>query len=63
LFEKFVRGVEADGRAPGLGLGLALARTFMRSQGGALTATNRDGGGAVFFLRFASWRKAQRHGD
>jgi len=63
LFEKFVRGVEADGRAPGLGLGLALARTFMRSQGGALTAANRDGGGAVFCLRFASWRKAQRHGD
>ena len=63
LFEKFVRGVEADGRAPGLGLGLALARTFMHSQGGALTAANREGGGAVLTLSFASWAKATRHGD
>ncbi len=63
LFEKFVRGVDADGRAPGLGLGLALARTFMESQGGALTAANRDGGGAVFSLTFSSWAKAERHGD
>ncbi|MCX7358552.1 MAG: DUF4118 domain-containing protein [Alphaproteobacteria bacterium] len=62
LFEKFVRGVDADGRAPGLGLGLALARTFMESQGGALNAANRDGGGAVFSLSFASWVKAARDG-
>jgi two-component system sensor histidine kinase KdpD len=63
LFEKFVRGADADGRAPGLGLGLALARTFMESQGGALRAANRDGGGAVFTLSFASWTKAARRGD
>lgn len=63
LFEKFVRGVDADGRAPGLGLGLALARTFMESQGGALHAANREGGGAVFTLSFASWAKAARDGD
>ena len=62
LFEKFVRGVDADGRAPGLGLGLALARAFMEMQGGALSATNREGGGAVFTLRFACWTKAARHG-
>jgi K+-sensing histidine kinase KdpD len=63
LFEKFVRGVDADGRAPGLGLGLALARTFMEAQGGALKAANREGGGAVFTLSFASWAKAARHGE
>lgn len=62
LFEKFVRGVEADGRAPGLGLGLALARSFMESQGGTLSSTNREGGGAVFTLAFRSWAKAARHG-
>lgn len=63
LFEKFVRGVSADGRAPGLGLGLTLARSFMESQGGALSAANRQGGGAVFTLTFESWAKATRHGD
>jgi two-component system sensor histidine kinase KdpD len=63
LFEKFVRGVDADGRAPGLGLGLALARAFMDSQGGALTAVNRDGGGAMFTLSFVCWTKAARRGD
>ncbi|MEQ1490013.1 MAG: ATP-binding protein, partial [Terricaulis sp.] len=62
LFEKFVRGVDADGRAPGLGLGLALARTFVDSQGGTLSAANREGGGAVFTLSFASWAKATRDG-
>lgn len=62
LFEKFVRGVDADGRAPGLGLGLALARTFMESQGGSLTAANREGGGALFTLSFPCWTKAARLG-
>lgn len=63
LFEKFVRGVDADGRAPGLGLGLALARTFMESQGGSLTAANRNGGGALLALGFPCWTKAARHAD
>lgn len=63
LFQKFVRGVDVDGRAPGLGLGLALARTFMESQGGALSAENRDGGGAVFTLSFPAWTKTVRRGD
>jgi K+-sensing histidine kinase KdpD len=63
LFEKFVRGVANDGRAPGLGLGLALARSFMESQHGSLKAANREGGGALFSLTFRCWTKAARHGE
>lgn len=62
LFERFVRGAEADGRAPGLGLGLALARAFMRSQGGELRGANREGGGATFTLMLPCWTKAARDG-
>jgi two-component system sensor histidine kinase KdpD len=60
LFEKFVRGAPGDGRSPGLGLGLALARSFMQSQDGALTAANREGGGALFTLSFSCWTKVMR---
>lgn len=52
LFEPFVRGAATDGRAPGLGLGLTLARSFLRSQGGRIAAQERPGGGAVFILTF-----------
>lgn len=51
LFEPFHRGRRDDGRAPGLGLGLSLARTFLRAQGGDLTAENAEGGGAVLSAR------------
>jgi two-component system sensor histidine kinase KdpD len=48
VFEKFYRG---DGRrAGGLGLGLAIARGFVEAHGGAITAENRDGGGARFTI-------------
>lgn len=50
LFEKFARGEAGDGRAPGTGLGLALARAFLRAMGGDVTANDRDGGGAVVRL-------------
>lgn len=47
LFEKFVRGVRGDGRAPGTGLGLSIARGFAEAQGGRVEAFNRtDGAGA-----------------
>lgn len=62
LFERFVRGVAGDGRAPGLGLGLPLARAFMESQGGRLDAANRDGGGALFTLSLPCWTKVARDG-
>lgn len=43
MFEKFTRGVETDGRAPGVGLGLAIARGFLLAQGGRIEAGNQDG--------------------
>jgi two-component system sensor histidine kinase KdpD len=41
LFEKFARGVEGDGRPPGTGLGLTIARGFLEAQGGRIIAANR----------------------
>lgn len=44
LFEKFVRGREDDGRPPGSGLGLSIARSFIEAQSGRIEASNRDEG-------------------
>jgi two-component system sensor histidine kinase KdpD len=41
VFDKFVRGVEGDGRPPGPGLGLAVAKGFITAQGGTIEAFNR----------------------
>jgi signal transduction histidine kinase len=49
LFERFVRG--PDAQAPGAGLGLALVREAAEAHGGGAAASNREGGGAVFVLR------------
>lgn len=49
LFEKFHRGEGA--RAGGTGLGLTIARGLLRAQGGDVTASHRDGGGAAFGIR------------
>jgi two-component system sensor histidine kinase KdpD len=46
IFEKFFRGASAA--TSGAGLGLAISRGIMEAHGGALTATNRTGGGASF---------------
>lgn len=50
LFARFARGEASDGRAPGTGLGLALARAFLRAMGGDATAQNREDGGAAVRL-------------
>jgi signal transduction histidine kinase len=50
LFERFVRGREAQGR-PGSGLGLAIARGFAEAMGGRLLAP----GGARLELRLRAW--------
>lgn len=49
LFERFFRGVSA--KAGGTGLGLAIAKGFIEADGGAITASNRPGGGALFTIR------------
>ena len=51
LFERFTRGVAGDGRPPGTGLGLTIARGFLEAQGGRIGAANRaDGPGAIVRL-------------
>lgn len=50
IFEPFVRGARSAPDTAGLGLGLAIAREFARAQGGALTVTNAQDGGAEFVL-------------
>ncbi len=47
IFDKFVRG-GGEGRTHGFGLGLAICRGIAAAHGGAITAENRPGGGAVF---------------
>jgi two-component system, OmpR family, sensor histidine kinase KdpD len=51
VFDKFYRAKDADRRAAGTGLGLAVARGFVESFGGSLEAANRkDGRGAILTL-------------
>jgi signal transduction histidine kinase len=46
LFEPFMRGESSRSRETGgIGLGLAVARTILRSHGGDVTLANREGGG------------------
>jgi len=49
LFRPFDRSEDAVGR-PGLGLGLAVARSFARAQGGELELESNEGPGATFVL-------------
>lgn len=50
LFARFARGAAGDGRPPGTGLGLALARAFLRAMGGDVDARDRERRGAVVRL-------------
>ena len=54
IFTPFYRfpGKSAEGQSTGLGL--SIARRLAEMQGGTLTYSGRDGGGAVFELRLPS---------
>lgn len=62
LFEKFARGVDGDGRPPGTGLGLTIARGFIEAQGGRIGAANRtDRPGAIVRLVAPLAARQQAH--
>ena len=55
VFDAFTQADTSSTRAhEGLGIGLYLAARIMRAHRGDASVTERDGGGAVFTLRFAS---------
>jgi signal transduction histidine kinase len=58
IFERFMRGREAGGRA-GFGLGLAIGRELARRMGGDLGLDDQDGPGARFTLRLPVARAPQ----
>jgi two-component system sensor histidine kinase KdpD len=47
VFEKFYRAREED-QPGGIGLGLTVARGIVEAHGGTMSASNREGGGAIF---------------
>lgn len=55
VFDVFFQGPRSADRAQGgLGLGLALVKSFVTLHGGTVTATSREGGGSVFEVRLTA---------
>jgi len=52
VFARYFTYRPAEGRGDHVGLGLAIARQIVESYGGSIVASNRDGGGARFTVRF-----------
>ncbi len=51
IWERFRRGSVASARNPGMGLGLSLVRAVVVAHGGSVGCGNREGGGAVFWMK------------
>ena len=60
VFERFFTYRPVSGRGDHVGLGLAIARRVIEGYGGALSARNRDGGGACFEVRLPAIADAPR---
>jgi signal transduction histidine kinase len=55
VFDRFSRGAGAPA-ASGMGLGLYLIRTLVEAQGGGVSVTRREGGGAAFHVFLPVWQ-------
>lgn len=53
IFEPFMRGGDPSPDAPGLGLGLAVARGLAQSFGASVEAEDTPGGGLTIMIRLA----------
>jgi len=59
VFEKFYRGAREAGQSPGVGLGLAIARTVLKAHGGEIWLTSRPGVGTVFHFSLPSCKTTE----
>ncbi len=61
LFGRYVRGQNALGHAPGLGLGLYLSRAIVEAQGGRIWAESPGANqGTTVFVEFPLLKSAER---
>jgi signal transduction histidine kinase len=51
VFERFYRGAPAEGREPGAGLGLAIARWVAEAHGGTIAIESELGRGSTVTIR------------